>query len=614
MDNTKENVDALLADANRLVLEGATDVGGALTAAAAPAWANDVTRWDTFLLSDGAATWGESDRNLVAKSFVDARRGALFAYDTGLEGTDSATLTDLARATGGAVFSVVGEDEIPAASTAHRTRPYRLLEASAKGSEDVLVAGRPRFVYPGQALVVAGRGEPSDLTLRVADANGKELSVTLPLAAPIEGPLAARAYGQVALGALEEMGKPTEIISRAYAVHHRIAGETCSLLMLESDADYQRFDIKPEHEDDVVAQVLAGTTVAHAELQLAASLGDPKAYVQRWLDDLSDKPGVKLKPSRELTDAVAAMPPSSFVVHAKPLEPKARTRDMLRPDILAQLARPGSLEYEPVTRESESRREAFGPDDALKALSSLVEQSPGDAILARDVGFSAMELGHPDQAFFLFRRVADARPWEPQSYKAMADVLAKMGMADLAIVYYEVSVQGVWDGRFGEFHRIAAVDYARFLRRITSGEVKTSVPEFAKARAASLGNEAAMDGADLVVVITWNTDNSDVDLHVVEPSGEDCYYANRHTRLGGDLTQDVTQGYGPEMYVMRKAAPGRYQVRAHYFAQQRNRASARTKVYAEVIEGWNTPQERVTQKVVTLVEGKETHDILEVKR
>jgi uncharacterized protein YfaP (DUF2135 family) len=90
-------------------------------------------------------------------------------------------------------------------------------------------------------------------------------------------------------------------------------------------------------------------------------------------------------------------------------------------------------------------------------------------------------------------------------------------------------------------------------------------------------------------------------------------YNHRRTAIGGEITQDVTQGYGPEMYVLRKAAPGTYQIRVKYFASDRNRASARTKVYATVIEGEGTPQERVTRKVVTLSDGQQMHDILTVK-
>ena len=99
----------------------------------------------------------------------------------------------------------------------------------------------------------------------------------------------------------------------------------------------------------------------------------------------------------------------------------------------------------------------------------------------------------------------------------------------------------------------------------------------------------------------------------MEPGGEDCYFSNRDTKLGGHLTQDVTQGYGPEMYVMKAAAAGVYDVRVKFFASDANRASARTKVYATVIEGWGSDDEKVTEKVVTLEIGKEMHDLLEVK-
>jgi len=65
---------------------------------------------------------------------------------------------------------------------------------------------------------------------------------------------------------------------------------------------------------------------------------------------------------------------------------------------------------------------------------------------------------------------------------------------------------------------------------------------------------------------------------------------------------------------MKQAKAGSYAVRAKHFTPQRNRASARTKVYAQVIENWGTPTARVTEKSVTLAEGKRMHDITTVKR
>ena len=61
----------------------------------------------------------------------------------------------------------------------------------------------------------------------------------------------------------------------------------------------------------------------------------------------------------------------------------------------------------------------------------------------------------------------------------------------------------------------------------------------------------------------------------------------------------MTQGHGPEMFTLPKAAAGKYPVRVKYFAQDANRASTRTKVYATIYEGLGTPQEKVTRKTVT---------------
>ena len=67
------------------------------------------------------------------------------------------------------------------------------------------------------------------------------------------------------------------------------------------------------------------------------------------------------------------------------------------------------------------------------------------------------------------------------------------------------------------------------------------------------------------------------------------------------------------MYVLPKAKPGVYKIWVHYFARDRNRASARSKVYASVYQRWGTPREKVTKKVVVLREGEEDMDIMTVK-
>ena len=72
---------------------------------------------------------------------------------------------------------------------------------------------------------------------------------------------------------------------------------------------------------------------------------------------------------------------------------------------------------------------------------------------------------------------------------------------------------------------------------------------------------------DLRVTISWNTDATDVDLWVIEPDGTKCFYQNRKTPNGGELSEDQTQGYGPERYQMPRSQ-GVYKILVHYFRRQ----------------------------------------------
>jgi uncharacterized protein YfaP (DUF2135 family) len=73
---------------------------------------------------------------------------------------------------------------------------------------------------------------------------------------------------------------------------------------------------------------------------------------------------------------------------------------------------------------------------------------------------------------------------------------------------------------------------------------------------------------DLRIVIDWNKDETDIDLHVTEPGGEECYYSHRETKRGGRISEDFTQGYGPEEYEIKKAGNGTYHVQVKYYGDR----------------------------------------------
>lgn len=605
--NTPENVQALLADGGKLALEGATDLAAALNAAAA--YEEDA---DVFLLSDGAPTWGENDLHAVALRAAKDR--PIFAYRTGFSGTDARMLEFLARETGGAVFSVVGEEEVAAAAVAHTHRPWRLHSVTVEGGTDELVEGRPSTLFPGQTLRVAGRGTPADkLALTVSQDSTDIRRMTVPFTKRIDSELARGLYGQIAVGQLEELAHAAEETARAYATHFRIVGRTCSLLMLESDEEYESFNIKPEEDAFVVGERPAGATVRATLEKLGAALSDPKARFLAWLERLESTPGVEFETPGALRIALDKIPAEAFRVDPGPLICSTRDWKSIPGSVQEQLAS-RKLTYDSIMAEAGRRQEEIGTADALKALSSLVEHSPGDLVLTRDVGFTAMNWGLPGQAYHLFRRAADSRPDQPQTYRAMARCLAGMGKTDLALVCYEIAFAAKWDGRYGDFHAINSFDYLSFLRRIDTGELASSVPDYAAARLGTLRQSVKPTRADLVAIIEWNTDRTDVDLHVIDPNGEECFYSHPETKIGGKITDDVTQGFGPEMFVLERAIKGDYAIRVKYFSSDALRVSARTRVFATVYENWGRPDERAQRKAVTLAYGQEMHDVAVVTR
>ncbi|MBS4096274.1 MAG: DUF2135 domain-containing protein [Sulfuricella sp.] len=71
--------------------------------------------------------------------------------------------------------------------------------------------------------------------------------------------------------------------------------------------------------------------------------------------------------------------------------------------------------------------------------------------------------------------------------------------------------------------------------------------------------------ARLRVVLSWDSDGTDLDLHVVSPDGQHVFYGNRVAPNGGALDVDVTTGFGPEIYASVAPPVGVYHVYVNYY-------------------------------------------------
>lgn len=89
----------------------------------------------------------------------------------------------------------------------------------------------------------------------------------------------------------------------------------------------------------------------------------------------------------------------------------------------------------------------------------------------------------------------------------------------------------------------------------------------------------------------WDTDNTDIDLHVVEPSGEEIYDDHQNSRNIGLISHDVTTGYGPEEYLIKHAPKGQYLATTKYFASHEQKLIGPATVTAFVYTNWGRANE-----------------------
>jgi uncharacterized protein YfaP (DUF2135 family) len=95
----------------------------------------------------------------------------------------------------------------------------------------------------------------------------------------------------------------------------------------------------------------------------------------------------------------------------------------------------------------------------------------------------------------------------------------------------------------------------------------------------------------LRVVLSWDSDNTDLDLHVIAPDGSHVFYGNRVASNGGALDVDVTTGFGPEIFATPAPLVGAYHVYVNYYGAGERRDVITTAQVA-IIQDEGTPREK----------------------
>ena len=229
---------------------------------------------------------------------------------------------------------------------------------------------------------------------------------------------------------------------------------------------------------------------------------------------------------------------------------------------------------------------------AIRVLSNLAELDLDHPGLLRVLAHRLQQLGEHGLAIQAFERVLKLRAEEPQSLRDLGLAQGRAGHHQQAADTLYQMLVGHWDGRFANVDLIALNELNALIATRT-----VATRGYDRRILANLP-------VDIRVVLTWDTNDSDMDLWITDPKGEKCLYSHNRTAIGGRLSRDITGGYGPEEFMLRRAIPGIYKIEANYFGtRQQTAVVGPTTLKAELFLHYGTPQE-IRKEILLKLDGR----------
>jgi tetratricopeptide (TPR) repeat protein len=230
-----------------------------------------------------------------------------------------------------------------------------------------------------------------------------------------------------------------------------------------------------------------------------------------------------------------------------------------------------ALRWQPYDPENPQVYEVLGlADDELgnesegaRANASIIEVATGKPELLQRAGLLLLRDHRASLAETPLRRALELRPDRVNSYRHLALMLWRDGRPAEAARVLERATKQAFPNWYGDAQRVVHEELGYAYRAWMAREPsrREDIAQRARDYAVDLTRHDA-----LRVSIDWETDANDVDLHIVDPAGEECYYSHPENRSGLHLYQDITQGLGPEVIRTGNLERGTYHVGVAYYS------------------------------------------------
>ena len=231
--------------------------------------------------------------------------------------------------------------------------------------------------------------------------------------------------------------------------------------------------------------------------------------------------------------------------------------------------------------------------EAVQVVVNALEVPGADSKTLILVADRLQTYGALDRAIWLRERILFLEPDRPQPRRDLALALIARGDGEdgkrreadyrRALDLLNQIVVRPWNGDYDGVEIIALMEANHLIARMkTLGLDQTALDP----------RLVALLDVDIRAVLEWNTDKTDMDLWVDEPTGERAIYNNPNTAIGGRLSNDMTRGFGPEEYLLHRAVDGEYVLRVNVYASDRLDPNGPTTVRVRLFRDWGRPTEK----------------------
>jgi Ca-activated chloride channel homolog len=584
-----------------------------------------------ILVTDGINSLGDSQRLGRARDAAAKLRRPLTIVNASPSADDN-FLAGLARATGGHYLDLTHRDLAAAVEDAMRL-PVRMGLMTQLPLRDAMPPAL--LVAADMNVTVSARSRDAITTFPlVAGSARRELPVHL-LESAEEQDLVRRAWGRAKLHTLlDDNAPPDDVLAHGRAFNEMTP--RTSLLVLDSWRDYEVNgipmppDVREQRDAEMAAMKTHSRQRMPSEIELRGHTNETPPQAAVWFmkgtvlfTDGTQLPGVTvtLKAPNVTTSTVsdasgrfwltASVVPESFTITAELTGFNTLTRSYPhgapKGSVIEITMRPASVAEAitvtaeapllftnevgtTISREITSRNTVI-TDQLIKAIANNATPVTGDEemddkavaerldlvekvvaklrtlssvddrfryyVQARSViggeklfqanAALAIRDDAPELAVRWLTDLAEAYPDDAPTLRILGRVLDAWGRADLARLLFERALE-------------LAPDEAQTKREL-----------------ALLGTKDRIDPtAELQVELMWDSNYSDVDLHVIEPDGEEVFFSHMKSKHDGWLHEDITTGYGPETYTIPRMQPGPYKIQLVYYGGDNTRVSMET--------------------------------------